>query len=100
MHGRVSPWITLSGGPSCNLDRFVSRGGRQDLVPITPKAGRYLEVHVIAEPKSVRFLREEFAERSYHNEPEGSFHYSDTRLNRIWATGVETYRACSEDSRH
>ena len=26
-HGRVSPYITLSAGTSCNLDHFVASGG-------------------------------------------------------------------------
>lgn len=37
--GRVAPFINLSGGPSCNLDRFVARGGEQIFLPLTPNAG-------------------------------------------------------------
>ena len=95
--GRVQPWITLSGSSTCNLDHFVARGGPQEFMPFTPKGGRFLEVHV----KSVgpaKFMKEEFLERTYFGEPIGSFNSSDPLLNKIWRTGVETMRACSEDS--
>lgn len=98
VEGRVCPWITLSAGPSCNLDRFIARGGMQFFTTSTPKAGRFLEVHVISQPEKVHFIAENFAERSYHGDPEGSFHCSDKRLEQIWHIGVETHRACTEDS--
>ncbi|HEX8521772.1 MAG TPA: hypothetical protein VF669_05905 [Tepidisphaeraceae bacterium] len=97
-HGRVGPFITLSGSASCNMDHFVSRGGRQEFFVLTPKGGRYLEVHVLADPSKIKFVEEAYAERTYHREPQGSFKCEDELLNRIWATGVETYRACSEDA--
>jgi hypothetical protein len=96
--GRVKPWITLSGGQSCNLDHYVARGGQQEFSPLTPKGGRFVEVHVIAPPEKVRFLREEYLERTYHGSPEGKFESGDALLDRIWMTGIETYRACSEDT--
>lgn len=96
--GRVSPWITLSGGESCNLDHYIARGGKQEFFPLTPKGGRYLEVHVYAPPKSIRFIKEEIVERTYYGEPQGSFHTDDPLLNKIWYVGVSTLRACSEDA--
>lgn len=96
--GRVSPWITLSAGPSCNLDHYAARGGIQEFFPLTPKGGRFVEVHVLADPARVRFLREEFVERGYHDVPEGSFACDDPLLEQIWRTGVESYRACTEDA--
>ncbi len=48
--GRVPPWITLSAGDSCNLDHYVARGGQQEFFPLTPKGGRFLEVHILAPP--------------------------------------------------
>ncbi len=98
VHGRVSPWITLSAGPSSNLDRYVARGGVQEFHPMTPKGGRYVEVHVTADPKKVRFVEEKFVDRTYHGSPQGAFHSSDARLNEIFATGIHTYASCSEDS--
>lgn len=97
-HGRVAPWITLSCGDSCNLDHYVARGGVQEFFPLTPKGGRFLEVHVRATPDKVRFVREEFVERGYHDAPQGSFHCDDPLLERIWAAGIETYRGCTEDA--
>ncbi len=97
-NGRVSPWITLSLGPTCNLDHFVAQGGEQEFFPHTPKGGRFVEVHVLAAPDRVRFVREEYLERTYHGTPEGSLHTLDPLLDRIWMTGVETYRACAEDA--
>lgn len=97
-HGRVLPWITLSAGQSCNMDHFVARGGEQEFFPLSPKGGRFIEVHVLAPPAGVRFVREEFLERTYHGAPEGSFHSGDALLDHIWMTGIETYRACSEDA--
>jgi alpha-L-rhamnosidase len=97
-HGRVSPFITLSGSASCNLDHFIARGGKQEFFPLTPKGGRFLEVHILADPAKIKFIEEIYVERTYHREPEGSFKCDDDLLNRIWITGVETYRACSEDA--
>ena len=96
--GRVCPWITLSAGDSCNLDHYVARGGRQEFFPITPKGGRFLEVHVLAPPDQIHFLREEVLERCYYGPAEGDFTTSDPQLNRIWSVGVETLRACAEDA--
>jgi alpha-L-rhamnosidase len=97
-HGRVAPYITLSAGPSCNLDHYVARGGEQEFFPLTPKGGRFVEVHVLAPPAQIRFIKEEFVERTYHDAPEGAFSCGDPLLDRIWMTGVETYRACTEDA--
>jgi hypothetical protein len=97
-HNRVSPFITLSGSASCNLDHFIARGGKQEFFPLTPKGGRFLEVHILADPSKTQFLEEIYLERTYHQEPQGSFQCDDDLLNRIWITGVETYRACSEDA--
>lgn len=97
-HGRVAPYVNLSTGPSCNFDRYIARGGEQTFCPLTPKGGRYLEVHVLADPGRIRFAQETYIERCYHDKPEGSFTCDDELLNRIWMTGVETYRACAEDA--
>ena len=96
--GRVLPWITLSAGPSCNMDHFVACGGEQEFFALSPKGGRFIEVHVLAPTDQVRFVREEYLERTYHGAPEGEFHSGDALLDRIWLTGIETYRACAEDA--
>src|SRR5258708_7316815 len=48
--------------------------------------------------EKVRVISEEIVERTYHGEPEGKFSCPDPLLNRIWNVGVETHRACAEDS--
>lgn len=96
--GRVSPLINLSAGPSCNLDHYVARGGVQEFFPLTPKGGRFLEVHVLAEPSKIKVINEAFVERCYHGDAEGAFECDRPLLNRIWSVGVETFRACSEDA--
>ena len=95
---RVSPYINLSAGASSNLDRFVARGGEQLFCPLTPKGGRFLEVHVVNSRQAVRFLDEKFLERSYYAPTEAAFSCGDPVLETIWAVGVETYRACAEDA--
>jgi hypothetical protein len=97
-HGRVSPYITLSAGASCNMDHFIARGGVQTFEPLTPKGGRFLEIHILAPPEQIKFVKEDYAERTFHAEPDGAFDCGDDLLNRIWSTGVATYRACSEDA--
>jgi alpha-L-rhamnosidase len=96
--GRVSPFINLSCGTSCNLDHYVARGGVQEFGPLTPRGGRYLEVHVYGSEAAIRWVGVRFQERCYHGPAEGGFTCDDVLLNRIWAVGVETYRACAEDA--
>lgn len=98
VQGRVSPWITLSAGDSCNLDHYVARGGPQLFSPLAPRGGRFLEVHLFAPPAAVRFLSESVVERAYYGDAGGSLQTGDTLLDRIWSVGVETHRACAEDS--
>ena len=97
-HERVSPWITLSASDSCNLDHWVARSGVQEFSPLTPKGGRFLEVHVLAPPDEVKWLDETFVERVFYGEAQGEFGCDDELLNKIWRVGVETHRACSEDA--
>ncbi len=97
-HGRVGPWVTLSGPYSCNLDHYVARGGPQEFEPLTPKGGRFVEVHILAPADRIKFIREEFVERCYFDSPEGSFRTGDSLLDNIWSVGIETLRACSEDA--
>lgn len=55
-------------------------------------------MHVIAPKDSVRFVDESFVERGYYDRADGSFSSADDLLNTIWNTGIETYKACSEDA--
>lgn len=96
-HGRVHPFIPLTGGPTCAMDHFVARGGVQEFMPFTPKGGRFMEVHVLS-AGPVEFLKEGYLDRAYFGEPEGSFECDDPLLNRIWLVGVNTLRSCAEDA--
>ncbi len=96
--GRVSPWIPLSASDSCNFDHYIARGGPQTFFPLTPKGGRFVEIHVLAPPGQVQFLKEEIVERGYYGRADGAFGCDDELLNRIWLVGVETHKACSEDA--
>lgn len=98
VRGRVSPWITLSAGDSCNLDHYVARGGVQEFFPLTPKGGRFVEIHIVVPVDQARFVKEEFVERCYYDAPEGSFASGDDLLDRTWMVGIETHRACAEDA--
>ncbi|MBP9912365.1 MAG: hypothetical protein KBF26_03045 [Opitutaceae bacterium] len=98
VQGRVSPWITLSSGDSCNLDHYVARGGLQEFFPLTPRGGRFLEVHIFAPESQVKFFRETVVERAYYGAAGGSLQTGDTLLDQVWSVGVETHRACAEDA--
>ena len=65
---------------------------------MTPKGGRFIEIHVLGDASRIRFVKEEFVERCYHRQPQGSFACQDELLNRIWLAGIETYRGCTEDA--
>lgn len=97
-HGRVSPWINLSVSDSYNLVHFKARGGKQVFHPLTPKAGRYVEMHIIAPPDQVNILDEQFLVRAYHQQTDGYFHSEDSLLNQIWELGAKTYMSCAEDA--
>ena len=96
--GRVNPWITLSTSTSCNLDHYVARGGRQEFFPLTPRGGRFLELHIFAPASAVKFHRESVLERVYYDEAAGALRTGDALLDQIWSVGVETHRACAEDA--
>ncbi|MFM1851696.1 MAG: hypothetical protein RIS54_1380 [Verrucomicrobiota bacterium] len=96
--GRVPPWINLSAGDSCNLDHYIARGGKQTFCPLTPRGGRFIEVHVLAPPDQVAFHEATVIERAYYGDAAGNVATGDKLLDRIWTVGVETHRACAEDA--
>lgn len=97
-HGRVMPWINLSASDSYNMVHFRARGGQQVFHPLTPKGGRFVEMHIIAPPEGIEIMEEQFLERGYHAGAEGVFLTEDPLLNRIWQLGAETYMSCAEDA--
>ncbi len=96
--GRVSPWITLSAGASCNMDRYRLREGINRISGFVPHGGRYAEIHLrgITDARALREIT--FYERNYFGEPTGAFECGDAVLNRIWRIGADTFRACCEDT--
>ncbi len=97
-HGRVSPWITLSGSDSYNLDHFVARGGKQEFFPLTPKGGRFMEIHILAPVDKIHFISEIVLDRCYYDQVQGNFLTNDSLLNKIWKVGINTYLSCAEDA--
>jgi alpha-L-rhamnosidase len=97
-NGRVAPYIPLSAGPSCNLDHYVCREGKQLISPLTPRGGRFIELHILGNSDKVVIHDEKFIERGYYGEAQGYFETEEPLLNRIWKVGIETFRSCSEDT--
>jgi alpha-L-rhamnosidase len=97
-NNRVSPWISLSLSDSYNLDHFVARGGVQEFFPLTPRGGRFMEVHIFSKPEKIKISSEKIVDRCYYDQVQGSFTSNDTLLNKIWRVGIDTYMACAEDA--
>lgn len=96
--GRVAPWITLSAGESCNMDRYRLKEGENRFGNLTPRGGRFVELHVIGDPSRIKVENVSFFDRTYFGSPDGSFECGDELINRIWKIGVETFRSCAEDT--
>lgn len=96
--GRVAPWVTLSASSSCSLDRFLAQGGVQEFTTLEPRGGRFLEVHIGAPAEQVRVLAVAARERCHFSEPQGAFSCGDPLLDACWEIGVNTLRACAEDT--
>ncbi len=96
--GRVSPFISLSASPSCHLDRWISKSGKQRLETYSPRGFRYLELHISAREEQIRDLNVTAEQRTYYDVPMGTFTCSDPLLNQIWRLCIETLRTNSEDA--
>jgi len=99
-HDRVSPFISLTGGPSCNMIHFTAAGGIETFMPLTPLGGRFIELHIVCLPedvKSVKILSEIYYWRTFFDEPIGKFECDDSILPKIWTLGINTLRSCTED---
>lgn len=97
-NGRVNPEINSFPERSFNLDRFVLRGGLQTITSFHPRAGRFVEVHVLQVKELGNAGDFNFIQRAYHEPTKGEFSCGEDLLERIWMTGIETYLACSEDA--
>ena len=98
IQGRVAPWSGLSGTPTCFVDYYIARGGVQEFCPLQAQGARFFEVHVYAPKDRSKFMKEEFLERAYYDEPEGDFRCDDPLLEKVWRTGLETVLSSSEDA--
>lgn len=98
VRGRVSPWITLSAGPSCSLDHYIAKGGKQTFQPLITRGGRFVEVHIFAPSDQIKVFEEKFLLRRHAAPIVGSFESDDPLLNQIWKVGVDTLDSCLEDA--
>ena len=70
----------------------------QTLQTFSPRGFRYLELHIANPLVSVDAIIVEAEQRTYFDQPVGSFQCSDPLLNEIWMMGVRTLQSCSEDA--
>lgn len=97
--GRVVPTINASLGTSANMDHYILSEGENVIEPLTPKGGRFLEIHLLSTSENADLGEMIFHERSiFPRTAEKSFSSEDPLLNRIWQTGINTLRACAEDA--
>lgn len=96
--GRVHPYISLSLSASCNMDRWIAKGGKQTFKTFSPRGFRYMEIHIEASSDQIKLFQVIGIQRTYFGEPAGIFKCSDELLNRIWKASVDTLRACCEDA--
>jgi len=79
-------------------ERCVAREGRQTWQTLHPRGCRYLEVLVRGDLAAFQLHDVALTWAAYPTEQTGSFECSDPLLNRIWALGPPTLRACMEDA--
>ncbi|HUT32338.1 MAG TPA: family 78 glycoside hydrolase catalytic domain [Planctomycetota bacterium] len=80
------------------MERYVARDGRQTWQTFHPRGFRYLEVLVKGDLRAFDLHGVSLKRASYPVRPIGAFECSDPLLNRIWALGPPTLRACMEDA--
>jgi hypothetical protein len=80
------------------MERCVAREGRQAWQTFHPRGFRYLEVLVKGDLASFELHGVALTRAAYPVVPIGAFECSDPTLNRIWALGPPTLRACMEDA--
>lgn len=96
--GRVFPVIPLSYSTSCHVDRWITKGGLQELQTFVPRGFRFIEIHIYAPPSVIPALQVSGVQRTSYDGSVGAFQCSDPLLNAIWSMGVETLRSCCEDA--
>lgn len=76
-------------------DYYNSKKGLQTWSPITWRGFRYLSVSV---NDSIKCKNVYAINRHYNFKNEGKFECSDSLLNKIWETGVNTLNLCGQDT--
>lgn len=79
-------------------DRYILTAGVNRIgSKLCERGGRYIQLlfHDLKSP--VRITRLRFVEHRYDFADNGSFHCSDTELDRIWQMCVETLKCCTTD---
>lgn len=79
-----------------NSFRYIARGGRQTFFSRQRRGFRYMQLVFRNGPVQVHRLG--VIESTYASKQRGSFHCSDERLNRIYATSQRTLLLCMEDT--
>jgi hypothetical protein len=80
------------------MERYIARDGRQTWQTFHPRGFRYLEILIKGDLNAFEFHKVALKRASYPVETVGSFECSDPVLNRVWALGPPTLRACMEDA--
>ncbi|HEY8790431.1 MAG TPA: hypothetical protein VIM10_15035 [Actinopolymorphaceae bacterium] len=98
INGRVAPVVPLSGGPTALLSRFAVGPGQHLVEPLSALGVQHLEVRAYAMTgPDVEITEARWRSHEQLGTPVGAMHTGDDLLDRIWLTGVETVRACSDD---
>jgi alpha-L-rhamnosidase len=78
------------------FDSYIARSGIQRYISGDTYGFRYLEIKCTEGSLSLNNIQT--IQRKYPYERLGSFSCSDTLLNKLWKTSVNTVEACSEDA--
>ena len=78
--------------------RYICRDGYQRFTSLERRSGRYLFVTVRGAGSPTRFDYLRLIESTYPVVPEGTFHCSDARLEKIWEISERTLKLCMEDT--
>ncbi len=87
-----------TGPESRNSMRYICREGCNRYTSFKRRSGRYLLVTLRNQSAPVRFQFLRLVESTYPVIPEGGFHCSDPRLDRIYRISQHTLKLCMEDT--
>lgn len=86
-------------GDNHNVLDVVCPGDRFSYLSLKRRAGRYLLISFAApEDAAVKLYYLGSCESTYPFHPDGHFHCSDSRLNRLWEISARTLKLCMEDT--